>query len=260
MPEVVEQQLAHVLVNGDDLALLAQGQKIPHQMLIDELVVRLDGDGAAAQLRRPVHLIPLLQQGERLQQCVDVEIVEIGGNGDDPCLAGELLQKVAPVKIQCLQVGIQPLGVVLGHGAGAAEPLELVHIKKERNVRVPGIVSIPPDDKGMSGSAVQLVERRTHPVEHRLERVEGIGAALAVAPQKTHQLVLGDGTAAAINHVCQQQPYFSGAVVAVIDLLIALADRKTAKHPHFEDMIRHLTSPPFPKTFHTKFTQYICTT
>lgn len=160
------------------------------------------------------------------------------------------MQKVSPVQLQGLQIVLQPLVIALCHGAGTAEPLELVNVKEKRDIRVPGVVPGPANDERVAGGAVQLVQGRAHPVKHGLEGIEGIGAALAVTPQKSHQLILGDGTAAAIDHVCQQQPYFSGAVVVVVDLLVTLADRKVAEHPHFKDMIRHLTSPPFSKTFH----------
>ena len=251
--EVVKQQLAHGVVYRDDGAMLALVQQIPHQVLVEQLVVRLHLHGFPAQGHSLRQAAVLLQQGQHFQQGLNVHVVEIGGNGDHPGLRRELLQKITLIQFQGLQIRGEPRIPVGSGGAGAAKRLKIIHIKGKRHIGVPGITAFPADDERMTGGAVQLVQRGADPVEHGLQRVERIGAAFVIAPQQTHQLFLRDGTAAAINHVCQQQPHLFGAVVIVVDLLFSFADGKIAEHPYLKNtVLHHNLTPPLPERINSK--------
>jgi hypothetical protein len=126
----------------------------------------------------------------------DVEIVEIGGDGDYPGLCGQLGEKITSIQGKSLEIGLQTPVLILLGCAFSAQSLEIVGVQGEGNLLVPGVGALLPDDKSVSCGTVQLIEQGAYPVEHGLQCVDGVGTALLLTPQKIRQLLLRDGAVA----------------------------------------------------------------
>lgn len=213
-------------------------------MAIEGFVIRLQSHRLAAQGNRSRQPVLGLQQGERLQNGLGVEIVEIRGNGDHPRLRGEFCEKISLVEIQRLQIVFQTDIFLCGGGSRPAQSLKFLHIKEELHIRVPGVTAVPPDDERVSGRGIQLIEHGADAVEHGLECIERIGTSLFLSPQQIHKILLRDGPIAAVYHVCQQQPNLSGAIVIVRDFLTAILKREFAQHLYSQRISNHMLLPP----------------
>lgn len=206
--EVGKQQLAHLLVDGDGTLVVPHGEQLLHQMAVEDFVIRLQSHCLAAQGNRSRQPVLGLQQGERLQNGLRVEIVEIRGDGDHPRLSGEFCEKIALVEIQRLQIVFQTDIFLCGGGSRPAKSLKFLHIKEKLHIRVPGVTAVPPDDERVSGRGIQLIEHGADAVEHGLERIERIGTSLFLSPQQIHKILLRDGPIAAVYHVCRSSQTF----------------------------------------------------
>ena len=153
--------------------------------------------------------------------------MEIGGKRNDPRLRGQLGQEVALIQLQSFQLLFQPGGRIWRSGGGPDPGIEILRVKGEGNIAVPGVTSTLAQDQRASGGFVDLVQHGANTMEHGLQRVGRVAAPFFVLPEQTDQLILRDGTIAAVDHVGQQKPNFSGTVVAVIQFD---SERKPPQH------------------------------
>ena len=100
--EVGEQEVAHVLVYDDGATLVALCDQAPHQVLIQQFVVRLYLHSSAAERDQLRSAGLRFQHGKYIQNGLEIDIVEIGGKGDNPRFRGQLGQEVTLIQFQSL--------------------------------------------------------------------------------------------------------------------------------------------------------------
>ena len=101
-------------------------------------------------------------------------------------------------------------------GCDLDQGIKILCVKGERNAAIPSVISALVQNQRAPGGFIDLIQHGADTVEHGLQRIGGVGAPLLVLPKQTDQLILRDGTIAAVNHIGQQEPDFPGTVVTVI--------------------------------------------
>ena len=232
--EGIEEELAHALIGVRRVLLLLLLEEGAEQVLVEDLVIGVQGHGGAADALDLLPEPPGLQQGHQAGDGLQVKAVVVGIHRVDPGLAAELGQEVPPVEGQSPAQELQLLPGLLTGESVPAEGLEGLGIQGEAEVGIPAVGPVLPDDEVPVPEGVQLTHHAAQAVEHGLQGVGGVGAALLPLPEQGHQLLLGDGLAPAGGHVGQQQPDLPGAVIGIPDLLPLTAEGHGAQHLDFD--------------------------
>ena len=141
------QQLPHFFIDRGGLLILAPLGHALQQMLMQGFVIGVLPHCAAAQLLHFRKAVPLLQQGECLQQGGDIYIMIISSDGTGPRLHGHLLQKSALIQRQRVPESVQPLALILAAGSGAAQSLKLLRVHLGGDLRIPAAAAALAEDQ-----------------------------------------------------------------------------------------------------------------
>ena len=196
----------HLLILLQRLLGLARAHQGPDQVVVEKLLVAVDGDGPFAQGDHIHPPLPGHQQIHSGLDQMDIHGVVVGCFGCHPVFAAGPAQKIALVQFHRSQAGFQPLvrgdpgggGLLAGH-------LKEVHIQFHGQFRIPGVAAAGGENDIPAVGVPQGIQHGAGPVHQGFQGAGGVNA-LSLGVHQFHQFLLRDLPVAEGDEIGQQGP------------------------------------------------------